>query len=156
MANNTRHRRKKPPHLAAVCRDGRPVIEFVTVVSGNRKPILANDDAVATVVGAWREATFWKIGPYVFMPDHIHLLATPIRGDVPVTVWVAFWKSLASRRWPRPWEHPVWQRGCWDRQLRDTENIRQRTEYFLNNPVRAGLVSDAGDWPFAGEMNVLG
>jgi putative transposase len=135
--------------------DNCPVILFVTVNSAHRKPILASPDVVRIVLDVWREATLWRVGRYVFMPDHIHLFAAPTETDVPVARWVAFWKSQASNRWPRPGEHPIWQKDCWDRQLRNAESYAERWQYVLDNPVRAGLVSQASDWPFSGELNVL-
>lgn len=50
---------------------------------------------------------------------------------------------------------PLFQRDCWDRQLRTGDSYAQKWEYVRNNPVRKGLVGHAEDWPFQGEMNVL-
>lgn len=50
---------------------------------------------------------------------------------------------------------PLFQRDCWDRQLRNGESYSNKWQYVRNNPVRKGLVADADGWPFQGEMNVL-
>ena len=50
---------------------------------------------------------------------------------------------------------PLWQRDCWDRQLRTGESYAQKWEYVRNNPVRKGLVANADDWLYQGELNVL-
>ena len=50
---------------------------------------------------------------------------------------------------------PLFQRDCWDRQLRTGESYVQKWEYVRNNPVRKGLVVRADDWPFQGQVNVL-
>jgi len=42
----------------------------------------------------------------------------------------------------------VWQPGFFDHRLRNDENYGQKAEYIRQNPVRAGLVNAAGDWPF--------
>ena len=60
----------------------------------------------------------------------------------------------AQERVP-PRNPPLWQRNCWDRQLRTGESYSQKWEYVRNNPVRKGLVANAGDWPYQGELNVL-
>jgi putative transposase len=69
--------------------------------------------------------------------------------------WVRYWKSLASKKWPRPDEQPIWQRDFWDTQLRRSENYNSKWQYVLDNPVRAGLVKQPDDWPFQGDLNSL-
>ena len=54
---------------------------------------------------------------------------------------------------PRP--PPLFQRDCWDRQLRTGESYAQKWEYVRNNPVRKGLVAHADEWPYQGQVNVL-
>jgi len=50
---------------------------------------------------------------------------------------------------------PLFQRDCWDRQLRTGESYVQKWAYVRNNPVRKGLVANADDWPYQGRMNIL-
>lgn len=52
-----------------------------------------------------------------------------------------------------PWR---WQPDCWDTQMRNVEHFRERWEYVRQNPVRAGLVARPDDWPWQGEMHVVG
>jgi hypothetical protein len=52
-----------------------------------------------------------------------------------------------------PWR---WQPNCWDTQMRSVEHFRERWEYVRQNPVRAGLVARPDDWPWQGEMHVVG
>ena len=49
----------------------------------------------------------------------------------------------------------MFQRDCWDRQLRTGEIYTQKWEYVRNNPVRKGLVANADGWPYQGRMNIL-
>ncbi len=50
---------------------------------------------------------------------------------------------------------PLWQRGFYDRIARSDEDLVAACEYVLNNPVRAGLVAEAGEWPYCGEISPL-
>ena len=50
---------------------------------------------------------------------------------------------------------PLFQPDCWDRQLRSGGSYSQKWQYVRNNPVRKGLVANADDWPYQGEINVL-
>ena len=49
----------------------------------------------------------------------------------------------------------VWQRGFFDHVIRHSESYAAKWNYVRDNPVRAGLVSDADDWPFQGEIVVI-
>jgi REP element-mobilizing transposase RayT len=135
---------------------GCSAIVFVTVCAASRRPILARDDVHRLLRESWRMADAWIVGRYVVMPDHLHLFCAPASREAPsLSAWIAFWKSTASRRWPRAEEQPVWQASYWDRQLRAAESYSEKWGYVRANPVRAGLVSDAEAWPFAGELNAF-
>ena len=40
-----------------------------------------------------------------------------------------------------------WQHGFFEHRLRSEQNMRDKAEYVLQNPVRAGLVQSAEEWP---------
>lgn len=105
---------------------------------------------------AWQAADHWLVGRYVVLPDHLRLFCSPARPEsLGIKVWLKYWKSIASNSWPRPEDQPVWQIDGWDTQLRRDENYDKKWEYVRNNPIRHGLVSQAEDWPFQGELNFL-
>lgn len=58
-------------------------------------------------------------------------------------------KALAARAWRR-YVHgmPLWAPGFHDHALRREESIVDAARYIVLNPVRAGLVRCAGDYPF--------
>jgi putative transposase len=147
--------RHRPVHHAVRERLNVPALIFVTVCTARRKPILANAATHEVVRAAWGVADAWAVGRYVILPDHIHLFCAPRRDDVEIGQWVRYWKSSASRRWPRPEEHPIWQSDFWDTQLRHGESYDAKWDYVRSNPVRHGLVDVPEAWPFAGEMNEL-
>ena len=45
---------------------------------------------------------------------------------------------------------PLWQPGYHERVLRDDEATLTVVRYILENPIRAGLATDLGEYPFAG------
>ena len=150
-------KRKSPAHFAPLERHNVPIIILVTVCTQFRRPIPANTDTASVISGAWTEAAHWNVGRYVIMPDHIHLFCSPnsLATCEPLSKWIRYWKSIASFNWPRRDEAPIWQRGFWDRQLRHHTHYGHRWHYVRNNPVRAGLVACADDWPFQGEQHEL-
>jgi putative transposase len=151
-SDGRRHPVHQPLHEAF----NMPIIVYLTVVTKNRKAILANDVAHAALVEAWKKATKWLVGRYVVMPDHVHLFCAPgTQIPEPLADWVPFWKSEAARTWPDAGVVPLWQRHFWDTQLRRGQSYAEKWQYVVANPVRAGLVSRVDDWPYQGELNEL-
>lgn len=52
-------------------------------------------------------------------------------------------------------ERNCWQPGFFDHLLRGEESYREKWEYVRENPVRAGLVEHAEQWPFQGEIVLI-
>jgi hypothetical protein len=46
-------------------------------------------------------------------------------------------------------EYQVWQDGSHPEAIFSDDFARQKIEYIHNNPVRAGLVSNAEDWAYS-------
>jgi REP-associated tyrosine transposase len=49
----------------------------------------------------------------------------------------------------------LWQPGFFDHILRTAESYVEKWNYVRENPVRAGLVQTANDWPYQGEIVVI-
>ena len=146
--------RKRPVHPPPVERHHRSIILFVTVCTHQRRKILSNEKVHAALLQAWNEADHWHVGRYVIMPDHLHLFCSPARHDaVNVSKWAVYWKRLVSQQCNEL--QPMWQRDCWDTQLRPNDSYREKWEYVCNNPVRAGLVNGLDEWPFQGVVHHL-
>ena len=154
MQSHQFYSRKRPIHLPNVERHNQPVILFVSVCTHVRKPVLADDKMHEVLKEVWRKSRQYLVGRYVIMPDHIHLFCAPaVRDSENVSSWAAFWKRLVSREFPEL--KPLWQRDCWDTQLRDANHYDEKWLYVRNNPVRKELVDDSDDWPYQGCMNEL-
>jgi REP element-mobilizing transposase RayT len=104
------------------------------------------------ILSAWAEADHWAVGKYVVMPDHIHLFCTPLNWERDFELWVRYWKRLVTQA---AGIGKFWQSGCWDTQIRHRRMYDEKWDYTYANPVRAGLVERAEDWPFQGEVNVI-
>ena len=76
------------------------------------------------------------------MPDHVHFLAT-FSVDVKMTNVVASWKRFTSNH-----AKLNWQRDFFDHRLRGDEGWREKSDYILQNPVRAELIEKYEDWPY--------
>jgi putative transposase len=92
--------------------------------------------AILASVRNYNDRNQWFCDLAVLMPDHIHLLVSfppeKIISDV-----IGLWKRGLSR------VHGIsWQRNFFEHRMRNDENIQQKSDYVLNNPVRARLVDD--------------
>ena len=84
----------------------------------------------------------WFVPVLLLMPDHVHFLASFSR-DVKMTNVVASWKRFTSK-----YARINWQRDFFDHRLRGGEGWREKSDYILQNPVRAGLIEKYEDWPY--------
>ncbi len=88
---------------------------------------------------------------YCFMPDHVHLLVEgrTIQSDLRRLVKLAKQRTAFVFR-TRLLVPQLWQEGYYDRVLRSADCVDVVVRYILDNPVRAGLVTRAEDYPFSG------
>src|SRR5262245_44038919 len=93
------------------------------------------------------------VGRYVIMPDHIHVFAGFAAASMSLSSWVKSLKNTISKILINAsFLGPHWQRGFFDHVIRSEESYEQKWLYVRDNPVRAGLVRTAEDWPFAGQI----
>ena len=50
---------------------------------------------------------------------------------------------------------PVWQEEFFDHVLRSSESYSEKWNYVRNNPLRHGLIANADDWPWQGQIEEL-
>ena len=130
-------------------------IYFITACTHKRQRIL-NQPVVhdcfiqfgiqASKYGVW-------VGRYVIMPDHIHLFAGFGPESITLSSWMKSLKKTISKVLTNATFHaPHWQKGFFDHVIRSHESYDEKWLYVRDNPVRAGLVQSAEDWPYAGEI----
>jgi putative transposase len=150
---------RRPPRLQRIFEELAPPIYFVTFCTDYRKPILTNHHVFCGFVRFAEVAANEhgvSVGVFVLMPDHIHLF---VQGFVKQSLgaWVGLLKrSLSKALLARGVRRPHWQpNGFFDHILRSTESYAEKCDYVRQNPVRKGLVLQADDWPFQGEIRRL-
>jgi putative transposase len=127
---------------------------FVTFATRDRKRIPSLDGAQAVLEQYGHRAIEnfnVALGRYVIMPDHLHLF---VRGGQNFTVssWIGGLKRAMSVALRSP---GLWQPGFFDNILRSGESYAEKWNYVRENPVRAGVVKNADDWPYQGEIVVI-
>jgi REP element-mobilizing transposase RayT len=155
----------KPPRLELIFQRFDAPVFFVTFNTHRRQRILANAAVHDTFVDYCRRAEQFRIGVgrYVIMPDHVHLFACFDAGcEITLSAWIKGLKrqldaslaALGIERIGLKGQRLIsfWQPGFHDHLLRTDESYSAKWDYVFQNPVRAGLVLRAEDWPFAGEI----
>jgi len=86
---------------------------------------------------------------FVIMPDHLHLLLTVHQGTT-VEKAMQLIKGRFSFRLSRElnYKGEVWQRGFSEVQVLGRKSLESHREYIAQNPVKAGLVTSADEFPF--------
>jgi putative transposase len=88
----------------------------------------------------------------VVMPDHVHVALNPgdMDGQVSLPEILQAIKSTSAHRINKELGHrgTVWQQESFDCALRQEEQLGNKIEYMLLNPVRAGLVRDPMVYPW--------
>jgi putative transposase len=118
---------------------------FITV---NTTPRGANQLATLAVaplllgsVARYHALGTWWVHLFLAMPDHVHALLG-VAPDCALVHTMRAWKS-----WQTKSLGITWQAGFFDHRLRSDESFEEKAHYIRQNPVRAGLVRSAEDWP---------
>ena len=149
MNENHHPQRKKPTH-GILSIPNQSAIIFDTVCTKNRQPWLADPAVHQLLEQTWKEASAWRVGRYVIMPDHIHFFAGESDSAIPYENWVKYWKSSFSRKFERP--DCRWQSDHWECRIRNEAQLEEKWHYVVYNPVRHRLVSRPENWPYRGEL----
>jgi REP element-mobilizing transposase RayT len=121
------------------------VVYFITICTADRRRVLNNPQVFAAVKNYCATNINWQTLAAVIMPDHLHALVSPLDRDARVTQFSAGLKRFVVREINPDWK---WQDGVFDRLMRREESAESKWLYLRENPVRAGLVSRWGDWPY--------
>ncbi|MFQ6008124.1 MAG: transposase [Candidatus Zixiibacteriota bacterium] len=126
-------------------------LHYLTHVTASRLPILVNNfNLLWRVLEATRAKQLFDSVAWVVLTDHTHLLIDPLQCDlsrVMRKIKLAF--STKYRESIKLASGRVWQNRFWDHCIRDQKDLNQHVDYIHYNPVKHGLVSAPGDYPYS-------
>lgn len=87
---------------------------------------------------------------WVIMPNHVHVLIETLAG-YPLGDIVHSWKSFTAKQANKVLGQTgrFWQPDYFDRYIRNEQHFFNIVNYIHHNPVKAGLVEQAAQWPFS-------
>ena len=117
--------------------------------AGHGSCVLRRDDIAALILETWTRfaGSRYDLGPWVIMPNHVHLLIRVNPGHTLATS-VGSWKSYTAKRIMAlaGMSAPIWWPEYWDRFIRDEAHWRSVGNYIERNPVVAGLARSPQEW----------
>ena len=91
----------------------------------------------------------YRLGAFVVMANHMHVLLFPL---VPPNKLLQSLKGFTAQEANRllgRTGNPFWQPETYDHWVRNDEEWRKIASYIENNPVKAGIVSRAEEYPWS-------
>jgi putative transposase len=100
-------------------------------------------------LSGYRNNAKYLLHEFVVMPDHFHLLLTPIHG-IKLERVMQLIKGGFSYRVKKELaiKMEIWERGYIDHRIRDITDFRNHVQYIHENPVEAGLAAAPEDYPY--------
>ena len=148
LAHGYDYRRRLPHYQKA----GRAI--FVTFRKLNREQFAASARDAILRHCLHDDGKRYILHAATVMPDHVHLLLTPICDQegwpyaLPTILKLIKGVSARSVNKLLDGSGPVWQDESFDHVLRCDESFAEKLDYIRQNPVRAGLVKAAEDYPW--------
>ena len=85
---------------------------------------------------------------FVIMPDHIHVLITPLGSLEKAVQFIKGGFSFRAKK-ELSSNMEVWQKGFQDHRIRDAGDFAQHIRYIRENPIRKHLCERAADYPYS-------
>jgi len=126
---------------------------LLTFWTDRRRHLLVNHERIDLVItqilrAACDEA--FATAAYCAMPDSVHLLIEAQSTGADHKRFINRAKQLSAFQYSRTFHERLWQRHNFARTLGPDECTLVAARHVLEQPVRAGLASSAGEYAFAG------
>lgn len=128
-----------------------PGTYFITIDSWGGRELFKGQTAeiLTDQIVQCREKGHYLLHEFSVMPNHLHVLLTPsVRSSLEKAVQMIKGGSSYRIRHFRKFL-AFWQDGYHDWRCRNESDFRAYADYIRENPVKAGLVAKAEDWPYS-------
>jgi len=92
---------------------------------------------------------WYRLHAWVVMPNHVHVVMTPQGAFSEIMRWLKWTTARRSNRVLDRTGMPFWQDESFDHWIRDQQEFERIVQYVEWNPVKAGLVECAEEWPWS-------
>ena len=144
----------QPPPGYRALRKGRVSLPgqayLVTFTTAERRPLFAESRHAMTCCRVLTDSVHWgdaTLLAWVLMPDHWHGLFV-LGQRVALSAQVARIKGCSARALGKSAGQPLWASGFHDHAVRREQELVSVARYIVLNPIRAGLVTHCGLYPW--------
>jgi len=124
---------------------------FITASTFQKRNILQSDRMAGLLVDVllhYRKNQKYLLHEFVVMPDHFHLLITPLESLERAMQLIKGGFSFRAKK-ELGFMHEIWQPSFYDRRVRDAEEYFAFREYIRQNPRKRGLTGRAEDYRYS-------
>ena len=117
---------------------------FLSTQTAGRKPFFRHERWARLMVATlkhYAEKDF-VLHAYVIMPDHLHLLISPVETLEKSVQLIKGGFSFRAKP-ELDWKFDIWQPGFTDHRIRDEADWNRHLQYIRTNPIEARLVEDS-------------
>jgi putative transposase len=122
---------------------------FTSFSTAERRSLFQVEDRarlMMTTLQGYREKGSFAMHAFVVMPDHVHVLLTPAP-ELSLEKAIQLMKGGFSFRLKSRLD--VWERGHFDRRIKDRQGYEACVGYIHENPVKERMVSDAAEYAYS-------
>jgi putative transposase len=123
---------------------------FITASTFQKRNILQSDRMASLfvdVLSHYRHQGKYLLHEFVVMPDHFHLLISPLETLERSMQLIKGGFSFRAKK-ELGFAHEIWQPSYYDRRVRDLEEYFAFAEYIRRNAVKRGLVASPEQYPY--------
>jgi len=124
---------------------------YITASTFDKKSLFQSHqmaELLLTVLYHYRKEEKYVLHEFVVMPNHFHLLITPGETLERALQLIKGGFSFRAKK-ELGFGGEIWQTSFYDRRVRDMTEYEKMKVYIHQNPVRAGLVQRAEDYPYS-------
>jgi putative transposase len=125
-------------------------------------PIWLKDHYIAQIVYnaiLFRDKKEYDLIAFTIMPNHVHILFSPIeikaivenKSDTNITTILQGLKKFTAKECNKILNRSgsFWQYESYDHVVKNDKELKNITNYILNNPVKANLCKNQEDWKYS-------
>lgn len=125
------------------------------LVRSNEVPKILHRNNITDIIAnsfKYFDGIRYKLLAYCIMPNHVHVLILPLKtqeGSIFSPARITYsWKRYTANQINAALDKSgsLWQKESYDRMIRDESELYNTIKYILQNPVKAGLVSEWKAW----------
>ena len=124
---------------------------FITAGTFQKQQLLQSDRMARLfldVLLGYQSQAKYLLHEFVLMPDHFHLLVTPLLTLERALQLIKGGFSFRAKR-ELGLQGEIWEKSFYDRRVRDWEEYLTFRQYILRNPVKRGLALVPEEYPYS-------